>query len=91
MTPEELQKIIKRESERAFGPLAMGDPRAFVNKAADDVWKQILEASGNDPRVLKEWRDDIKSRSTGDGLEDPSGKQATSKRGKTRLNAHEQD
>jgi hypothetical protein len=38
MTPEELQKIIKRESERAFGPLAMGDPRAFVNKAADDVW-----------------------------------------------------
>ncbi|KAJ6574873.1 hypothetical protein B0H19DRAFT_616777 [Mycena capillaripes] len=85
-TPEELQKVLKRESERAFGPTIVGDPITFVNKATDDVWKDLLKASGNDPQIFKAWRDDIKSRSAMqtslqrnfDSGRDPSGKQTTS-------------
>ncbi|KAK7064418.1 hypothetical protein R3P38DRAFT_2824378 [Favolaschia claudopus] len=65
-TREELQKILKRESERVFGPTNIGDPKAYVNKVADDVWKNILQASNNDPKVFNTWRDDIKSRAASD-------------------------
>ncbi|KAJ6509301.1 hypothetical protein C8R47DRAFT_17051 [Mycena vitilis] len=61
-TPADLQQFLKRESERQFGPSIVGNPAAFVNKAADDIWKGVLKASGNDPEVFKAWRDEIKSR-----------------------------
>ncbi|KAJ7462604.1 hypothetical protein B0H11DRAFT_1923088 [Mycena galericulata] len=62
-TPEELQKMLIRESDRAFGPDIVGDPTAYVNQLADDVWKNILKASGNDPRVLDAWRTFLQSSS----------------------------
>jgi len=63
-TPEEIRKLIAQERDRAFGPNVIGDPTTYVNKAADEVWKKLLKASNNDPRVFNAWRDDIKSRAT---------------------------
>ena len=42
LSKQELQQLLKRESERAFGPANIGDPTAYVNKAADDAWSVYL-------------------------------------------------
>ncbi|KAF7310715.1 hypothetical protein HMN09_00614400 [Mycena chlorophos] len=61
-TPEDLQRYLFTESEATFGPLIPGDPTAYVNKVADDAFKKALADSGNDPRLFREWRENIKSR-----------------------------
>jgi len=83
-TPEQVQKMLIRESERAFGAdlNISGDPTAYVNRIADDIWKDVFKASGNDPRVFEAWRDEIKSRST--SSEDPANAAPSSKAGRVK-------